>query len=705
MRIHPVLCPGILLFGLATPLVASAQFQAPNPDELKMTSDPKAPGAAAVVLYREETEDDPHHFLTVYTRIKVLTDQGKDAATVLVRYPRALAYAARGDNSSQSSSGMESHFDLPVMAETGEDQPYDTDSFAIHPEVAAIEGRTIHPDGTVVPLSGSPASLLKKVPGQPSDVTFTMPGVEAGSIIEYRYQVRYDRFQTAPEWQIQQPWFVHKAHYMYTPSSEFLPNDVSGPGISNEQLKGPHDQILTDIRSTNILPPGKNFTKDATGRYILDLTDIPAIPQETFAPPVAERIYQMNFYYTYTVEQKEFWQKEMQFWTKDVNRYTAPTTAIKNAAAELVAASDSPLDKAKKLYAAVQKLTNTDVADGPSPIVNAWIPQGSVEGILQKKSGNSKDIALLYLALARAAGLNARPERIASRDRHIFSPQFLQTSQLDALVIGVTIDGKEIVVDPGEKMAPFQTLYWAHAGAGGVAMGSNNKVETVITPLQLNTDNTTVRVGTLNVTSEGAVSGNLKVGFIGQQALEWRQMALRTDANTVRDRLQKIIATQVPDGVQIHIDHISSLDDPTRQLVAVIQVTGSFADHAGNHLAIPRLFFESKETSPFPTDDARTLPVDMHYPAQEQEQITYALPTGYAVESAPQDATLKWEDNAAYQLRSKVDSGSIVNARILARGFTLLDASEYSKLRDFYQKIVASDKQQIALTASQASGH
>jgi hypothetical protein len=76
----------------------------------------------------------------------------------------------------------------------------------------------------------------------------------------------------------------------------------------------------------------------------------------------------------------------------------------------------------------------------------------------------------LYLALARAAGLNARPERIASRNRHIFAVDFLNDSQLDAVVVGITIDGKEIVVDPGEKMAPFQTLGWAHAGAGGVAL-------------------------------------------------------------------------------------------------------------------------------------------------------------------------------------------------------------------------------------------
>jgi len=57
-------------------------------------------------------------------------------------------------------------------------------------------------------------------------------------------------------------------------------------------------------------------------------------------------------------------------------------------------------------------------------IYEGSIPPGSVQDVLEKKSGNSKEIALLYLALARAVGLDARPERIASRDQHIFPRSF-----------------------------------------------------------------------------------------------------------------------------------------------------------------------------------------------------------------------------------------------------------------------------------------
>jgi transglutaminase-like putative cysteine protease len=699
MRLHHALRCGVLLLGAAAPLVSFGQFQAPSNEELKMTSDPKAPGAAAVYLYREETEDDPHSFCTVYARIKVLTEKGKEAGTVHVRLPRVMAFVAAGNNSSRSSSGSENHFDAPDMNHVGEDQPYDTDSYAANIEVKALDARVVRPDGTVVPLTGSVADLVK-VNKDTKEATFTLPGVEVGSIIEYRYQVRYDRFQSAPQWQIQQPYFVHKAHYLYTPTGQFLPSDVSGSGISTSQLKDRHYEILNDIRTANILPPEKAVGRDALGRYFLDLTDIPAIPQEAFAPPVGERIYQMNFYYTYTVVEKEYWQKEMQFWIKDLNRYTAPSGAVQSAASEAVAAADTPLIKAKKLYALVQKIENTDLSREDSlAVANDSVPLGNVQTVLENKRGNGNQIAFLYLALARAAGLEVRAERIASRNHHIFTPSRLSTDQLDAVLIAMTLDGKQVLLDPGTKLAPFGTLHWAHSGAGGITMGSGGKVENILTPLQLNTENTAVRVGTLAVTPEGTVSGTLKVGFTGQEALELRQLALRTDANAVKQLLEKRIAAEVPDGIVAHVDRIAGLDDPTRQLVAVVPVSGSLAAHEVNRLTLPRLFFDTHETVPFPEDNARTLPVDVHYPSQEQEQITYQFPAGFSLETAPQDTTFKWEENAVYQVKSKADAGSITSARVLGRGFTMLEAKDYEALRGFYEKVAAADQQKLVLTA------
>jgi hypothetical protein len=696
MRLHRLAFLGVLVFASAAPLVAFCQFQAPSSDELKMTSDPKAPGADAVYLYREETEDDPHHFRTVYARIKVLTEAGKELATVRIGYERNFQINV---NSSSRQNNDPSR--------SAEDARLDPDVYSGHYEVAALSGRTIHPDGTVIPLAATPADLMQAKQGatQVNAMTFNLPSVEVGSILEYRYQLRYDRFQSAPFWQIQQPYYVHKAHYSFIPDNQFVPNGVTGAGVGGAYLMNSHGQTLTDLLATSTLPPGRSLKPDALGHWGMDLTDVPPIPREMYAPPLQDQVFKIHFYYSPSFAAKEYWQNVMQLWNKEVHQFTTSSGAIKQAADEAVAPADSPLDRAKKLYALAQKLENTDYS-GTSGVrfFSGSMPSGSVDTVLQNKSGNSNQIALLYLALARAEGLNARPERIASRNHRMFSTDYLNDDQLDGLVIALTIDGKDIVVDPGAKMAPFQTLAWTHAGAGGVAIGADGKIESVVTPLPPNTDNTVVRVGKLTISPDGTVSGTLKVGFTGQDALRWRQLALRQSPTVVNEQLERTLQEQVPDGIQIHIERLAALEDPTKQLVAVVPVTGSLAAHAGSHLVLPRLFFDSKETDPFPAAEARSLPIDMHYPSQEQEQIVYALPAGYEVEGTPTDSTFKWEENAAYQLRSKVDAGTITTARILARGFTLLEAKDYGALRDFYEKVVVADHQQIALTAPKSAG-
>ena len=707
MRFHNVVRIGLFLLVAAGPLVSYGQFQPPTKEELSMKSDPKAPGAAAVYLYREETADDPHHFSTVYARIKVLTEAGKELATVHVTYQRNFVFNAAGNNSSRMGSGTSNHWDAPDVSHAGEDMPNNTDSFNVRTEVTAIEGRTIHPDGTIVPLTGSPNDLLrvKKGRNEINDLSFNLPSVEVGSILEYRYQVRYDRFNQAPEWQIQQPFFVHRAHYAFIPAEKFLPerNKMGAAGVDDSALTDSHGQSMTDIRYAPVLPAGAAVKAEASGNYTVDLTDIPPIPQEAFGPPLANQIYQVSFFYTPTPDEKEFWQKEMGYWTKNLNQYIAPTSALQNTVAEIIASSDSQLDKAKKIFALVQKLQNIDFnSDGEPDINSDWIPKGHVDGVLSDRKGTSNQMAYLYLALARIAGLSARPQRVASRSQRLFSPHFLRTDQLDSVVIAVNIDGKEITVDPGTKMAPFETLHWAHAGAGGVALATNGKVEIVITPLQQNTDNSLLRVGSLNVSPQGAISGTLKVAFIGQQAIQLRQLAIRSGADVVKHEIDRMLAQDVPEGVMAKVDHVAYLDDASKQLLAVVPVSGTLATHTGNRLILPRLFFESRATNPFPPDENRLLPVDMRYPAQEQEQITYVLPTGFALEGSPQDTVMKWEENAAYQLKSKTAGEAITNARILARGFTLLDAKQYGQLRDFYQKVVAADQQQLVVSATAA---
>ena len=79
------------------------------------------------------------------------------------------------------------------------------------------------------------------------------------------------------------------------------------------------------------------------------------------------------------------------------------------------------MDKAKKLYAAVQALDNTDYSrkKSASEMKQLKIKEAKhAEDTWAQKSGTSEDIAMLYLAMLRAAGLNAyRGQGGGSRSR------------------------------------------------------------------------------------------------------------------------------------------------------------------------------------------------------------------------------------------------------------------------------------------------
>jgi hypothetical protein len=406
--------------------------------------------------------------------------------------------------------------------------------------------------------------------------------------------------------------------------------------------------------------------------------------------------YEAGFFYVATPDQRDFWQHGMDLWTKLVNGYTANSQALQRTLSDAVGAGDAPLDKAKKIYAFVQRFENTDFnANGVPDIDSSWIPRGRVERVLETKKGSSNQLAFLYLALARSAGLNARPVRIASRSHRIFNAAFLREDQLDTVLIALDFDGKEVYLDPGTKMAPFETLHWAHSGAGGVAI-AKNKVETIITPLGKNSDNLALHVGSLNVSAQGALSGTLKVAYTGQRALELRQLALRRGVDAVKEEVNRTLANEAPQGVNATVDHIVNIDDPAHQLLAVVNVSGSLPQQ-NSHPALPRAFFASRESNPFPASE-RTEPIDVRYPSQEQEQITYVLPAGVSPASKPEDAAAKFEDNAVYSLKAKVDANQVTSTRVLARGFTLLDSKDYGSLHDFYQKVVSADQQQIPLS-------
>jgi len=637
------------LLALTSCLTSRAQFAPPAADELRMTADPKAPGAAAVYLYREEITDDRSHFVSFYARIKVLTEKGRDLATVTLPYQR------------------------------------DLDS------VTEVDGRTIHPDGSIVPLTDKPADLMdykvKRV--QVNTVVFSLPDVQVGSIVEYRLKLRTPSKRVSePTWDLQTGQLTHKEHFEFRANTDARVMDSSWHQLAN-------------IMWTEHLPPGAKIAYDTfKGNYSLDVSDVPAQPDEDWMEPINAALWRVHFYYANSGDANYFWQTTAKQWNSAVEEFTRPTPALTKIAGEIVLPADHESEKARKLYAAVQKLDNTRFSrpKSESERKKENIKEVRIaEDVWRQQSGTDDQITLLYIALCRAAGLKVFPAKIVNRGRALFDSNYLSTRQLDDFLAIAVIDGEEVFLDPGQKMCPFGSLHWRHQLAGGLRMNDAGP-EVFTTPGATFKSAKVQHIADLTLDASGSVSGTVRVVMTGPEALYWRQLSLENDPDEVKKQFNAAIKELLPESLTSEFDSFVGFEDYTGSLIGNLKVSGSLGSVTGKHFILSGLLFESRAHLPFVAQEKRETPIDMHFPRVEEDDVTYHLPPGYTLETPPSNASAGWQGHALMSTTFNATGNSVNALRSLIYIFTVLEPSQYPDLHNFFLKVATADQTQLVLT-------
>jgi len=642
--------PFCLVF-TAIPAFGYSEWQQPTPEELKMTSDPAAPNAPAVYLFREETVDDKIHMHTMYARIKILSEKGKEYGDVEI--------------------------------------PYYGGDF----QVRNISGRTIHSDGTIIPFTSKPIEKLVVKSGdyRVMEKIFSMPDVQVGSIIEYRWVLAYDDHRlSSPEWYIQQPIYLHKAHYHFNPPPDYINITTKEHG---------HENLANQLLYTNALPPGVKVRQGFDG-YDLTVENIPPIPDEEYMPPFHSFTYRLIFYYSPWRTSDEYWRNQGKYWSKEVERFASPSDKLRAAVQQIVAPGDSDQQKVEKIYAAVMKLENTSFTREHSAEENKaeGLKIKTADDIWDQKRGNDDAITRLFIALVRSAGMKAYDMIVVDRNRDIMQQAYLNWYQLDDEIAVVPIGGKEMYFDPGQRYCEFGKLHWKHTLATGIRQ-TDNGTAIANTPGVMYKDNSALQIAQLHLDPDGKVHGVIRITYSGAEALHWRQRVLTADEAEAKKEFEEELQTRVPPGVTVKTNHFIGLTDYTTLLMVQVDVSGSLGTSTGKRAFVPASFFEAS-AKPLFVHDKRENPIDLHYPYVAKDQVSIEVPEGMTIESVPKDNEIPFPQQADY-VSKYVPKGNVYNyGRLLILANCFFMPNEYTALRDFYQKFNAQDQQQIVLAAA-----
>ena len=645
LRVAVLICAGCGILGGCLPAQAKDGGWLPiTPEELAMKDNPLSPGSSAMILYREMNSNDVESYEAHYWRIKVLTEAGRKYADVEIPYFKEFL------------------------------------------NVTDVKARTIHPDGTVVNWDGQ---AFDKVVVKTRRVsyrakTFTLPDVQVGSILEYRYTLRWDpQLLYASRWLVQSQLFTRKAHFSVKP-----------------YLKSRYN-----FKGTSYLPPAYGTPRrENDGSIQLDVQNVPGIADEKYMPPLDEVRGRLYFYYTTEGEETadQFWKREGKEWYENVEDFIGKKKAVQQEAMAIATGGDSPEVRLRKLYARAQQVRNLNYERSQSEAEKKQQnlkDNSNVEDVLKHGYGSRTAINRLFVGLARAAGFETATVRIAERDDNFFHHDLLDADQLTGEVALVRLGAQDVYLDPGTPHCPFGLLSWEKTGVKGIKLDKDGGAF-VQTPNPVASEALEQHQATVHLDEDGTLSGSVEITYNGQEALKHRLDAMDADETGRRKAIEDEIKALLPSTAELKLEKIGGLEASEGPVTveATVEIPG-FAAATGRRLLLPMALFQSNNRHPFSYAERRNA-VYFQYPFEERDEVDLEIPAGTQVESlpAPRAAMAAFGD---YEISREKQANHVRLHRHLRIGGVIFMQNYYPDLRGFYDKVTAGDGDQVVVQYAQ----
>jgi hypothetical protein len=637
-----------LLFILATLVFLFASgfginFKDVSRDELKMTSEPQAAGASAIILFRQVDRDDSAAMSQEenYVRIKILKEEGRK------------------------------HADIEI--------PFDSDE--VH--IRNLHARSIRPDGTVANFEGKPVTrtIVKAKGVKYKAQTIALPDVQVGSVIEYYYQVEFPEgalFNS--NWEVSQDLFTRRAKFTLVAYTE---------GELNLRFVW------------HGLPNGLKPKLVGSSRVEMEVENIPAFETENYMPPKAEEEGRVEFIYEQSSLPKEkdkYWKEIGRRWNDSMEEFVGKRKAMEQAVSEIIAPGDSSEVKLQKIYARVQAMRNTSFEEEKTEAEKKREKDktpGNVENVWKSGSGTGANLTWLFLGLVRAAGFEASGCWVAPRSYYFFSQGTMQKNRLFENVAIVKVDGKERYFDPGAAFTPFGMLPWSETGVTGLRLDKQGG-SWLQTPPPESKDSQIRHKAELRLGEDGELTGKLTVTYTGLDAAYVRVEERHEDAVARKKYLEDAVKGDVPVGVEVELTNSPEWKRSDVPLVAefTLKVPGWGAG-TGKRMIFPMGLFSAGEKRVF--DNAKRVhAIYRHYPSEQVDEIKVELPEGWTVKSVPEPAKAIYPI-ISYESNAGGEGGKLHISRKLGVNFILLPLDAYAPLRQFYEQVKDADEEQVLL--------
>ena|SRR5579875_559363 len=642
-----------LVVALGAPIAKAAIWRPVAPEELAATKSALDPNADAEALLREvrvlneaATFGYPTNVVTEYVRLKIYTARGKEKYGTV---------------------------EIPYWGKS---------------VISGVEGRTIKRDGTIIELKKDAIfdKVIERRKGiKVKVVSFAMPGVEPGAVIEYHWTRNVGEF-----------------------ISRYMPLDVQSEYPVRElvfHLKPVSSQWVQwpNMRTMNFLCNPDKIAIEAGGFTAITLHNIPAFQEEENMPPeYSSKAWILVYYEENTNTGKDkYWKSLGRELYANYSSKVKVNGEARSLASELTQGATSDEDKVVRLFEYCRK----NLKDIHGDQITTQQREGAKENrttadTLARRAGTVRDINFAFAALASAAGFDARLAVLSDRSTFLFNPIFQSAYFLNSEDIAVKINGSWKFYDVTERTVPPGQLRWQEQGVLALITDPKDP-QFVETPLLSSKVSTVQRIGNFTLTPEGELEGEIREIYEGNKAAEWRRQFGQANDEEREDALRSDLKERFAEFELTDAKFHNSPDLSKGVSVMYHVKIEGYAQRTGKRLFVTPAFFEAGIGSRF-TQESRHQAVYFEYPWSETDIISLQLPDGYHLDHADAPAGFGFSPTGSYKVTIGIASknNTISYERDLVFGseqLLLFGAENYPRLKQVFERIHAADNHILTL--------
>lgn len=568
------------------------------------------------------------------------------------------------------------HCRIKVLTQAGVEEVgeqsiyYDKD----YDKIKKFSAQTITPDGKKIKVEKD--AIFDKEVGWRSERTFAFSAVTPGSIVEFEYYIRSERFHYLSPWYFQNSLytmesvcsvelpngFTYDARYYNVPYAQQKPTVSERLDVSQVNVAGTAAKIKTYTWTVKDLMPARDEP------YMMALDDFRS--NLKFKLVAFERgHFHMSYVQTWEEVGSDFLDYHKDYYNCD--------DEVKRLAAQLTTQADTDLDRSKALFKYVSEGFQTS-----DDYESRYLHNERMSKLLESRTGTAEEKNLLLTALHRAVGIDAFPVLLGTRDRGRLDASSADSRQFNYLVTYVQLSDHFEFLDASSRYLPYGLIPPDCLASGGLLIDADSSTLVKIMPRV--EESARRDVTRLHVTTDGEVEATTYSEMTGLYAAD---IARRFDRTTPEEYVKERYLERL--GIQYMLDSLSAVLDSGATLRVNLAYTSSdLAQLLDDNILVKMVGYAWQE-NPFPRE-SRTYPIDFNYPFVYENTVEISSELPVTLFKLPPDSTINLGDAFLKRKSRTTETGAVVSWLLSIR-HPEFGVKTYPELRELFVQLALWD--------------